>query len=149
MPNYDFKKDLPIAITTEIEVAKILCNAGAKIIEFNDDNKYDLKIRWKNRETTIEIKEDFTCERTNNVGVEFECRGKPSGISITVAEFYLYKIHQYGGQIHFYIMKTEDLKKIIKNGVYHSIVNGGDAGSNSMNYLFYLQDIIEISQKLQ
>jgi len=145
MPNYDFRKDLPIAQETEREVAKILSDKGAEIIEFNNDNKYDIKIKWKGQEKTVEVKEDFTCQRTGNVGLEFSCRGKDSGIACSKADFYVYKIHEPGNTIHIYMMKTADLKKLIENKFYHRIVNGGDPGSNSINYLFFLKYIKQIS----
>lgn len=149
MPNYNFREDFPIAQKTEQEVAKILEKQGAIILEYNNDNKYDLKINWKGQEITIEIKEDFTCERTWNVGLEFSCRGKDSGIAVTQADYYVYKIHEPCNRIHFYIVSTETLKKLIAEKVYHRIVNGGDAGSNSMNYLFFLSSIKKVSLKLQ
>lgn len=149
MPNYNFRDDLPIAQETEKEVAKILEDKGAKILEFNNDNKYDIKIEWKGQEKTIEVKEDFTCQRTGNVGLEYSCRGKDSGIACSKADFYVYKIHEPGGAIHFYMMKTADLKKLIENKLYHRVVNGGDVGSNSMNYLFFLKYIKQISIMLK
>ena len=145
MPNYDFNKDLSIAKKTEEEVSKILANKGAKIISFNNDNKYDILMTYKGKRITVEVKEDFTCEKTGNVGLEYECRGKDSGISCSQADFYVYKIHQPDHQIKFYMMKTSDLKKLIKNRFYHRVVNGGDPGSNSMNYLFELKYIQQIS----
>lgn len=145
MPNYDFRKDFPIAQKTELEVAEILALKGAEIISFNDDNKYDILMKYKNRECKVEVKEDFTCEKTGNVGLEFSCRGKDSGIACSQADFYVYKLHEPNHQIHFYMMKVEDLKDLIKHKFYHRIVNGGDPGSNSINYLFELKYIKQIS----
>jgi len=149
MPYYDFKKDLPISKRTEKEVADILVQKGARIISFNNDNKYDILIEYKGKEIKIEVKEDFSCERTGNVGVEFSCRGKHSGIACSQADFYIYKIHQPDHQIRFYIMKTKDLKDLIRHKFYFRIVNGGDPGSNSMNYLFKLKYIQQISAILK
>ncbi len=145
MPNYNYRDDFPIAQKTEREVAEILALKGANIISFNNDNKYDILMEYKGKKVTVEVKEDFTCEKTGNVGLEFSCRGKDSGISCTKADFYVYKIHQPNHQIHFYMTKTQDLKDLIKNKLYHRIVNGGDPGSNSLNYLFKLKYIQQIS----
>jgi hypothetical protein len=38
--------------------------------------------------------------------------------------------------IRFVLHKTEELKRMIADKEYFRIVNGGDKGSNSMNYLF-------------
>ena len=145
MPNYNFWDDLPIAQETEKEVADILSEKGATIKSFNNDNKYDILMDYKGKEITVEVKEDFTCERTGNVGLEFSCRGKDSGIACSRADFYVYKVHQPDHQIHFYMMKTGDLKGLIAHKFYKRIVNGGDVGSNSMNYLFDLKYIKQIS----
>ncbi len=42
-----------------------------------------------------------------------------------------------------YIIKTELLKQMIADKLYHRIVVGGDVGSNSKNYLFKLQVVVE------
>ena len=146
-PNYDFTKDFPIAKATEAQMARFLVETqdmtyvnkvenvtGAKLTDF------DIKMRFNktNQDVTIEIKEDFSCERTGNVGVEFECRGKLSGISISKSDYYLYKVHRPDHKIGVYITPTSSLKKMIEDKKYFRIVNGGDPGSNSMNYLFKL-----------
>lgn len=137
MPNYNFSQDLPIAIETEREVGDILWEKyKAEILNFHNTNKYDILAKINGVDYTFEVKEDFTCERTGNVGVEFECRGKPSGIQTSEADFYIYKIHTKSEGIRFYLIKTNTLKKIIEEKEYFRIVNGGDVGSNSMNYLF-------------
>lgn len=141
MPNYDFRKDLPIARKTEQEVAGILEKAyGLKIHTANNkDNRYDILGENKlGSKFTFEVKEDFTCERTGNVGLEFECRGKPSGIAVSQAEFYIYKLHTPKDGIEFYLFNTNFLKRMVEEERYFRIVNGGDEGSNSMNYLFKL-----------
>jgi hypothetical protein len=136
MPNYDFDTDLPIAVQTEREVADILRRVyKAVILDYCHTNAYDIRARVNDKEFTFEVKEDFTCERTGNVGVEFECRGKPSGVSISKADYYIYKIHSKYG-IKFYLYKTSQLKAMIANNLFFRTVKGGDVGSNSMNYLF-------------
>lgn len=142
--NYNFKADHKIAIKTEQEVADLIMKSNKhKIvsIEFNDDNRYDLKVVLKDGDVlTVEIKEDFTCRKTGNVGLEFECRGRASGISVSQADVYLYKLHEPNGDIGFYIVETETLKKMIKDKIYSRIVTGGDPGSDSKNYLFKLTE---------
>ena len=149
MPNYDFKLDFPIAQATEHEVADFLVkHYGAEILAFENTNKYDILIRWplnKNFyedgkphywDVKIEIKEDFIGERTGNVGLEYECRDKPSGIQTTMADYYIYKLHTRDHGIQFVMHKVSTIKKMIEDKLYFRIVNGGDEGSNSMNYLF-------------
>jgi hypothetical protein len=45
-------------------------------------------------------------------------------------------------KIGVYVIPTNNLRKMIEDKNYFRIVNGGDVGSNSMNYLFKL-DVIK------
>ena len=141
MPNYNFRKDLPIAQNTEHEIALLLTNLyGAEILEFSHDNRYDILAKMPANIGTFsfEVKEDFTCEKTGNIGLEFECRGKPSGIAVSQADFYIYKMHTPTNGIQIILISTNKLKRMIRENKYFRIVNGGDKDSNSMNYLFKL-----------
>jgi len=82
------------------------------------------------------VKEDFIGERTGNVGLEYSCRGKSSGIETSEADFYIYKLHTRNHGIQYVQHKTSELKNKIKNVEYFTTVNGGDPDSNSLNYLF-------------
>lgn len=137
-PNYDFQKDLPVARKTENEVCRLLCNTfNLKFVSDCRDNRYDLMMENSSgHPVTFEVKEDFTHARTGNIGVEFECRGKPSGISVCQADFYVYKVHNSDNTTCVYLIRKSKLQKMIADKLYHRIVNGGDIGSNSMNYLF-------------
>lgn len=138
MPFYNYKKDLPVAQATQKEVAQLLEKLySAEILEYdNDTNEYDIRAIIKGKEYTFEVKEDFIGERTGNVGLEFECRGKPSGIQTSKADFHIYKLHTAGNGIQFVLHKTARLREMVNNVEYFLTVNGGDKGSNSMNYLF-------------
>ena len=137
MGEYDFKKDLSTANETEKEIADFLeTKYKVKVLEFNDTNEYDLLVKKESGEmVTFEIKEDFLCGETGNTVVEYECRGKPSGIAVTKADYYIYKMHTKQG-IRYIFHKTKDIIKMIDDEKYIRVVNGGDKNSNSMNYLF-------------
>jgi hypothetical protein len=83
-------------------------------MEFNSDFKYDLKIGVaKEKELgqifeqkTIEVKHDLKALETKNVYVEYESRGKKSGISISIADYYCFC---FGNTFH--LIKTADLKE--------------------------------------
>jgi len=144
MANYDFQKDLSVAKKTESEVADILRTLyGAKRLDTENTNKYDMLVEMKGEKITIEVKEDFLCENTGNVGLEFECRGKPSGIAVSQADFYIYKIHTKDFGVQFVVFKTFILKEMVAKKLYFRIVNGGDEGSNSMNYLFRYNEFVK------
>jgi hypothetical protein len=147
MGNYDFKRDLAVAKKTEREIAHLLeCVwEDSEIIDFEDTNKYDLLVKLKNgTNVKVEIKEDFMCKYTGNVALEFESRGKPSGISVSKADYYLYKIH-HRDSVVYTLHAIDVLRDKVKNKKYFRIVNGGDEGSNTMNYLFKYKDFIRNS----
>lgn len=143
-----FKEDLAKANKTEEELGLLMCETfGLKILEYNNDNRYDIKFRLPNGTSmTTEVKEDFTCARTGNIGLEYSCRGKDSGIVTSKADTYLYKAHQRDGSAVNLLMTTKRLKQLVQDKRYFRTVNGGDPGSNSLNYLFKYEVIKDISR---
>ena len=98
-PNFDF--DLKFGQEKENELQEILHNEP------------------------LECKCDKRCIDTGNVFVEFEDRGKPSGISITKSTFYafcLYKKEREKKQI-WVLIPTEILKKLMQK---YPVKSGGD-----------------------
>ncbi len=84
-------------------------------MEFNSDFRHDLKLAQETENafanilgpnTTIEIKDDLQASQTGNIFIEFESRGKPSGIATTEADYWT--IHIDGIWI---TIKTETLKE--------------------------------------
>ena len=88
------------------------------------------------------VKEDFMCEHTGNVSLEYESRGKLSGISVSEADYYIYKLHVSRTEIIFAIISSDILKEYIADKAFFRIVNGGDKGSNTLNYLFKYEKFI-------
>ncbi len=82
-------------------------------MNYNNDFKYDLKVgQAKEKELgeifnskTIEVKFDLQALKTNNVYVEYESRGKPSGISKSIADYYCFC---FGSTFH--LIETSILK---------------------------------------
>lgn len=153
MGNYDFDADLKIAHKTENEVALNLTEflkkkmpVGWKIIPSDSsfEKGYDFELNIQGTIKLIEVKEDFMCKHTGNVAVEFECRGSQSGIQTTKSDYYVYRVHQLN-EVVDYLIPVKELNQIIKEKKYNRIVSGGDRGSDSMNYLFSLDEIKNIS----
>lgn len=147
-PNYkgyqQFEEDLAVAQKTEVELSELLARTtGMEILHYNEDYRYDTCFKMKSgNKLYVEIKEDFTCQRTGNVGLEYSCRGKDSGIRTSEAHLYFYKLHTPSGIVNA-LVQTSDLKKMIFEEKYFRTVNGGDPGSNSLNYLFKLDVFLE------
>ncbi len=140
MGNYDFEKDLSVAKKTEKEIGKLIRERlGDDVeIEFGKTKDFDIRFTHEGKVYTVEIKEDFMCKKTGNVCVEYESRGRPSGINTTKAMMYFYKIHEPNGSINVYGARTDTLKQMIADHKYSRTVSGGDAGSNTKSYLFKL-----------
>ena len=137
MPNYDFKLDLPVALATEHEVADLLVRFyGAEILAFEDTNLYDISAIIKEKKYSFEVKTDFISEKTGNIAIEYFSRGKPSGISTTQADFYVYVINTIKKQDYCYIIKVSKVKELIENKLFFRSVDGGDKDSHTLCYLF-------------
>jgi len=82
-------------------------------MNYNNDFKYDLKVGQAKEkelgniinESTIEVKHDLKALDTGNVYVEYWSRGKKSGLSSTIADYYCFA---FG--LTFHLIKTKDLK---------------------------------------
>lgn len=161
MGSYNFHKDLAKAKNTQ-ELAKVIIenNSEAWLGEYSgfffkdiNDKTGDLHLIMvpSGDEYLIEIKEDFYCRKSGNVAVEYECRGKPSGVSSTKATHWLYRIHQPSGEDVWIFMPTAIVRGGIQNKEFLREVVGGDYGSNTRMYLFSLDKFrsfgIELTNK--
>lgn len=145
MPYYNYKQDFKVARKTEAQVADLLCKAlDLTVHSWCTTKDYDvLMVDSFNYPVAYEIKEDFTCKRTGNVGVEYSCRGKDSGIVTTKANMYVWKIHAPDNTIRVYEMPVAQLREAIDNNLWFRSVIGGDEFSESKNYLFRLSFLEE------
>lgn len=82
----DFRYDLEVGVTYERRLGEIL-------------NK-----------KKIEVKTDFKALKTGNVFVEYECRGRPSGLCTTEADYYCFFI----SDTTFIMIETEKLKEVAR-----------------------------------
>jgi hypothetical protein len=102
--NSDFKFDLFLGKITEGEVADIFSNSK---IEVKDETAHS--------------------KRTGNVFIEFESRGKPSGIVKSKSDFYCFKTTE-GSYI---FVETKKLKKVFKDNYNKKgFVKGGDSNTS-------------------
>ena len=112
-------------------------------MEYCRDFKYDLKVGQLYEErlgeilgdTSIEVKTDFEAYRTGNVFVEYESRGKRSGIAVTQAEYYAFIILDKCQEIRSIVLiETERLKVIARKklGTRYDISGGDDNTSKGV-----------------
>ena len=118
MANLDFKTDLKLGNDGEGVIINFLERKGCSYVDSNNDNKYDLKMITNGKETTYEIKTDVFIAPiydTGNIFIEYESRGKASGISVTQADWFV-TYFKYLKEIWF--IKSETLKQIISESIY-------------------------------
>ena len=136
MANYDFNKDIIEGEEGEQIVMRDLERLGCEFLRDNKDNQYDLIVKTKSgKERTFEIKTDVYCKSdwdTGNLFVEFECRGKSSGINVTKAEYF---VTYYKHLKEIWYIKTKDLLKLIYQNNIEIKEFAGDAGSGTKGVL--------------
>jgi len=109
------------------------------ILDSNYKNKcseYDILISKDNIEKKIEVKSDRLSSKTGNIFIEYECNSKPSGITTSESDLYIYFIIKNIGY-DMYIIPTNGLRELIKDKKYFRVVSGGDK-NYSKGYLFKL-----------
>jgi len=110
---------------------------------FNNDNKFDIdlsKAQIREKElrdilgkSKVEVKTDSIWKGSKNLAVEFRCRGKPSGISISEAEYYAFILDANTYTEGIIIIPIEKLlylaRKFYRMG---KVKNGGDDNASEM-----------------
>jgi hypothetical protein len=88
-----------------------------------------------NQEIKYEIKTDVFCKPTYDTGnlfVEFECRGKKSGIIVTEAKWF---VTYYKHLKEIWYIKTSKLMEIINENNIRTVNFSGDENSNTKGWL--------------
>lgn len=92
-------------------------------MEYNNDFRHDLRVGQLGEEhlaailedKTIEVKTDSWIGRTRNLAVEFESRGKPSGIATTEADYWCFIFDGDHNKEVIVIVEVERLKRIARS----------------------------------
>jgi hypothetical protein len=122
MGHYNFRKDLQESEKSVEKVREYLKSLNYTHITSNDDGRYDLKYRThEGKVLTAEVKNDLMYKTTNNVAIEFQSRGKPSGISTSQADVWFYvlddNIYECStGKIRVYLIQHWDRFKRVTGG---------------------------------
>ena len=116
------------------------------------NNKFDIDLKYgQEREDRIEkiLKEgklEVKTERdwwfkTGNIAIEIECNGKPSGIMITKADYWVHILANGDKDYCRLIFDTKTIKKLTKKYI-GTLKNGGD-GWRSKFVLITLSEIFQ------
>lgn len=129
-----FEKDLAQGKKYELESLKYLDYDNYEMKE-GYFKEYDLIITKDNVDTKIEVKSDRQASITGNMAIEYECNDKPSGLTSTTADYWLYFV-VHKDKDECYKIPTNELKDLVKNC---RKVRGGD-GYKSKMYLLKISD---------
>ena len=117
---------------------------------FNKDFKFDLDFGVLNGETwfheimtnkKIEVKSDRITAKTGNIYIEYESRGKPSGIATSQADYWVYKFDEQSAIIFETEALKIKLKKLVASGIAKADIKGGD-NKTSTGILLSLKDLL-------
>ena len=135
MAEYNFTKDIVVGEHGELVVIKDLESVGATFIKDNKDNRYDVIMNINNEEIKYEIKTDVFCKPeydTGNLFIEYECRGKSSGLMVTEAKWF---VTYYKHLNEIWYIQSDVLKKVLMDNDIRKTQFSGDANSNTKGWL--------------
>ena len=112
-----------------------------------DRKKFDLDLQYGEvredkiadmlQNKKIEVKRDLKAKETGNIFIEYESRGKPSGLASTQSDFYCFVVED----LHI-MLPTSQLKDIARSYIGTGRdVRGGD-NNTSKGILLRLKDLI-------
>ena len=119
-------------------------------MEFNSDFRYDLKVGQVAEQALaaifegkkVEVKRDRKARLTGNIFVEYESRGKPSGISTSEADYWCFVVEET-----FILLTTQRLKKIVEPLKGTDKERRGGDNNTSVGVLLRIADIITTRSK--
>lgn len=127
-------------------------------MQHNNDFKYDLKIGQEGEsiiarlltDATVEVKTDWIAARTGNVFIEYESRGKLSGLATTQAKFWAYIILKEGTPRETFsvddiqdilFFKVEKIKDVCRNWLKTNPPKRGGDSNTSLGCLVPIKDL--------
>lgn len=118
-----FEEDLKLGERAQKFAEKILSREFKRITHIPGNFKpYDILAD----DFKVEVKFDRLSKDTSNVGIEYECNNKPSGISATKSDEWFH-IFYYNGELYYSRIPTHKLKAWLRvNWKYLEKTSGGD-----------------------
>jgi len=132
-----FKSDLEFGQESEELLRRHLKMEGydsASIHDHSGDIEYKV---------IVEVKTDREWQRIGNVAIEYKYRDKPSGISTTEAQIYVYVLD---GVSAFWYVGVDELKTFLKNTACKRVKGGDDNMSDLI--LLTLSQFFSIFKRL-
>jgi penicillin-binding protein-related factor A (putative recombinase) len=122
-----WRKDLAWGERWERVIGLYLFFNGVSNITYNNDNRYDIKGVYKSNVTKFEIKSD-RYKNTGNMALEIKDNDKPSGISVSEADVFVYNYTNISDiYVYIFFIPLVELKKVLRdNQSKLKIIKGGD-----------------------
>jgi hypothetical protein len=132
-----------------------------KNVSFNRDSKFDLQLdkamtcerrlasvfAFGTFDTKIELKsESYQWRRTGNIAIEYANDGKPSGLAVTEADWWVHELCDDHDQTLLYIMVPMTRLKALARAAWRAGKwrKGGDGGKFSM-VLINVSDLLTLA----
>ena len=127
-------------------------------VTYNHDNKFDIQLSnsliderrlgeifTARKIEKIELKsESYQWEQTGNICIEYRQRGKPSGIAVTEADYWVHELKRDGHTLCYLMFPIERMRELAraayKQGRYRT--GGGDGGQFD-NVIIPLSEILK------
>ena len=117
--NYNFDDDLKDGKKGEHVIRFFVeSTLGQRYIKDNDTSAYDLLFEDENIDLiTYEVKtdlweKDWDKGGSGNMAIEYKCRGKSSGISVTKAKYFVYYLVNVSDK-QIWLIETEKLQELL------------------------------------
>lgn len=125
-------------------------------MEYCNDFKYDLKIGKLAEKSLseilsnkkVEVKLDRWAQITGNVAVEFENRGKPSGILKTKADFWCFVIEVKGSQDLMIMIDSVKLRDMANHHYQLGRIKRMGDNNLSVSVLIPIKELVETLSKI-
>jgi hypothetical protein len=118
-------------------------------MNFNNDFRYDLEVGQEGerlvdalfKSKRIEVKRDSWVGRTGNIAIEYESRGKPSGIATTEAEYWIIIFSREYEDKVMLVLETERLKEVARKYLKEGNIKSMGDSNTSKAVLIPLSEI--------
>ena len=118
-------------------------------MNFNNDFRYDLEVGKEGerivdslfKDKLLEVKRDSWVAKSGNIAIEYESRGKPSGIATTKADYWVIIFSGAYQDRVMYVFETERLKEVTRKYYIKGSVKAMGVSNTSMAVLIPIKEI--------
>lgn len=84
--------------------------------------EYDIMMTMNDIDVFFEVKRDRLMDTTGNICIEYESNGKPSGITVSIADYWVY---MNDNMTEIYLIDIKYIKRCIAKGMFHKNIRCG------------------------